>query len=140
MPIYLSSAAKSRINTRFPAVFNGGRIDVYTGPQPPTANHTPTGTRVAQVTANGGLQFVVAGNVIIKDPAQSWVLQGLDTGVAGWFRLISDQFDPGYLSEDYARMDGMCWPLEDPHTGLVMPALPITPATVRDIEGFVFTI
>lgn len=140
MPIYLSSAAKAKLNFRFPAAFNGGRIDVYTGPQPESSHHAPSGTRIATVTASGGLQFVFAGFYAIKDPAQLWTLQGVGTGVAGWFRLAADPNDPGYVSADYTRLDGLCWPMSDPRTGLVLPALSITPETTRPIDGFNFSV
>ena len=140
MPIFLSSAAKAKLNFRFPAAFNGGRIDVYTGPQPAGSDFAPTGSRIATVTAPGGLQFILAGMVASKDPAQLWTLQGVGTGVAGWFRLVADPNDPGYVSNDYIRLDGLCWPLADPHTGLVLPALSITPETTRPIDGFNFSV
>lgn len=140
MPIYMSSHAKARMNERFPIIFSGGKINVYSGPQPASADMPPSGTLLATVTSQGGLQFITVGGYASKDPGQVWELQGQADGVAGWFRLLADPLDPGYASEDYARIDGLCWPLVDPHPGLVLPALSITSETLRPIEGFLFSL
>ncbi|HEY3434229.1 MAG TPA: hypothetical protein VGK41_01115 [Solirubrobacterales bacterium] len=105
----------------FPAIFNGGCIEVRSGPQPANANMAPTGTLLARITQGGGawdygsdtngLQFSIAGPRITKDPLQSWRLNGLATGVAGWFRLLTKD-DPLDESTTALRIDGTIGPAD----------------------------
>lgn len=140
MPIYLSDGAKSGMNSRFPALFNGGKINVYTGPQPESASHAPTGTLLAEVTAPNGLRFIHVAPYASKDPLQEWTLLGLAQGIAGWFRLIADPLDPGFVGDSFVRLDGLCWTLSDPRTGLILPSLEIDSTTNRPIIGFNFSV
>lgn len=96
------------------SIFNGGCIDVYTGAQPAHADMAPTGLLVGRVTAAGlpftngsptnGLSFVRNGHRMTNPALQDWVLQGLDTGTAGWGRLRATT-DSGALSTTNPRID-----------------------------------
>lgn len=140
MPVFLSTAAKAKLNQRFPVIFNGGRIDVFTGMQPESADHAIDGLKVATITAPGGLQFMLSGDMVYKNPTQVWTLQGVNTGIAGWFRLYSAVSDPGHMSSGFSRVDGLVWEISDPRTGLVLPSVDITPALNRPVEGFLFSV
>lgn len=99
----------------FESIFNGAAIDVYTGPQPESANHAPTGTYLGRITHTGaawgedntthGLRFIRSGIYATSRPDQSWVLKGSATGVAGWCRLRLHD-DDGSETDLFPRIDG----------------------------------
>lgn len=98
----------------FVDIFQGGRILLYSGVQPNSADDAPTGTLIAEVTLNGqpwggmtGLSFVATGSYVGKDPGQHWKTHVLNAGTVGWFRLAGpDEVDPDDLSFTYPRIDG----------------------------------
>ena len=101
----------------FESIFNGGRILVFSGPQPATADYPEQGVLLAQVTTSGlawfpngaggaGLHFTRAGAYVTKDEAQDWRLVVSTGGVAGWFRLVGASADDGELSYSAPRIDG----------------------------------
>lgn len=99
----------------FESIFNGGCIDIYAGAQPTHADMAPTGTLVGRVTAGGGawvegnsengLAYQRSGHRVTGSAAQPWVLRGLASGTAGWFRMRG-VVDPGVLSQVAPRIDG----------------------------------
>jgi len=100
----------------FATLFRDGCIEVYSGPQPASADEAPTGTLLARITRDGGpwvagvpdngLHFVVAGRYILKEPTHVWYLNGLAEGIAGWFRLLPNPPDPQTHSLTAVRIDG----------------------------------
>lgn len=104
--------------TSFESIFNGGRILVYSGAQPSSADNPPNGTLLGQITAGGvawladgaagGLRFTRSGAYCIKDPDQSWIMTEGTVGVAGWFRLVGPSPDAGHLTYNLPRLDGSC--------------------------------
>lgn len=100
----------------FDSIFQDGCIEVRTGLQPATADDAPTGVLVARITRDGaawtpgvgagGLRFQRAGRFVTNNPAQQWVLKGLATGAAGWFRLLPNAADPQAYSLEAPRIDG----------------------------------
>lgn len=140
--IYLSTATRTKlIDVGFNTIFNGGWIGVYSGVQPDGADLAPTGTLLARIQPPTGVQFTRAGMFAMKEPTQTWTLQGIATGTAGWFRLHGPGYDPGFVSGIHSRLDGPCSALSAPQQGLILPdeVLSITPATNRDIDHFLFS-
>lgn len=99
----------------FASIFNGGRILIYSGAQPTTADHAVQGTLLAQVTTDGdswvqggagGLVFEQYGAWVTKAVSAAWRLKATVAGTAGWFRLVAEATDPGTLSYSHARIDG----------------------------------
>lgn len=100
----------------FETLFRYGCVQVYSGAQPASANLAPTGTLLGRITKDGGtwsagsstngLVFVRDGRTVRKNPADSWVLTGLASGIAGWFRWLPNQADPGTNSTTAIRIDG----------------------------------
>lgn len=101
----------------FAATFNGGVIEIYTGPQPVSADAAVSGVLLGTVTLNSlpftpgsltnGLTF---GNPASGSLAKSgvWSFVGVAAGTAGWFRFKANAVDTGALSTTAARMDGSC--------------------------------
>lgn len=89
---------------------NLGFINIYSGPQPLTADSAATGTLLgtASVDASGaGLTFAsAASGVISKATAENWRFAGIADGAAGWFRFYPAAGNPASSSLTEARLDG----------------------------------
>lgn len=117
MTVRVSSGFKKAIlgPTAFEGIFNGGRILVFTGAQPASADMAQQGTLVGEISedglpwlaygAQGGLRFVRSDTFAAKDPAQAWRLRGLANGTAGWGRLMAKAPDDGEESVIAPRID-----------------------------------
>lgn len=137
--------------TAFADVFLNGCIEVYSGPQPASADAAVTGTLLARVTRDGGawvagspgngLQFDVTGRFVTKRFDHRWVLKGLATGTAGWYRLRGNVADAGGVSLLLPRLDGSVGlPEAETANQLLLSDLAITPATEREMPYFYYTI
>jgi len=101
----------------FAGSFDRGVIEVYTGPQPASANNAVTGVLLGVITlASGafvpgspdnGLTFDVPSNGAVTKSGV-WSFVGVAAGTAGWFRLKANAPDSGQSSTAAVRMDGSC--------------------------------
>lgn len=117
MTVQVSTGFRARLlgPSSFESLFNGGCIEIRSGAQPANANMAPTGTLLGRITAGGlpwtegsgvnGLTFSRFGHRVTNNPGQSWILDGLANGTAGWFRLRGVS-DPGLPSTAIPRIDG----------------------------------
>lgn len=149
MTINVSTKFKERIlgAESFPTIFNGGRILIYSGGQPLSADHAITGTYLGQVTEQGqawtaggsagGLNFILSGVWAAHDPAQAWRLIPSVAGTAGWFRLVGKLADAGDYSFAAPRIDGSIG------TGGVVdmkiPSVTLTVGLAVPIQQFLFS-
>lgn len=89
---------------------SGGKIRIYSGPQPISADAPATGTLLGIVTvdgAGGGLHFDTSTDgTLSKAAAEHWKFNGIAAGTAGWFRFTADGGDPDINSSVEARIDG----------------------------------
>lgn len=116
-----------------------GVLDLYDGVQPESADHAATGTLVARITT-GGLPFApgaaAAGLALIEGPGGAlvrggpWVLKGLASGTARWFRWRGNGFDSGGASALAVRLDGAVG------RDLVLADTSITPTTELNVAEF----
>lgn len=118
MTVRMSSKFKELLlaGNSFPSIFDGGRIDLYTGSQPASADYPVQGTFLGSVTelgqvwtpdgGAGGLNFALSGVWAINHPSQRWMLTPEVAGTAGWFRLVARSLDDNELSFAAARLDG----------------------------------
>lgn len=124
----------------FASIFNNGAINIYSGPQPPTADYPATGFLLGRITANGGgwshgsptngLKFAQNGQFMRNDPAQNWAMSGSATGIAGWCRLVANPTDPGTMSSTAPRIDGAVGLLDSTDdVQLFLPTVSFTSAT-----------
>lgn len=86
-----------------------GKINIYSGPQPLTADTAATGTLLGTVTVDGGatgLTFdsAVSGS-ISKAAAENWKFLGAAAGTAGWGRFYPAGGNPANVSATEARLD-----------------------------------
>lgn len=154
MALNISTGLKRQLMHRasFADALNGGCILVFSGTQPDTADDAVPGGSVltGRITANGGawtaglpangLRYELVGNYAIREYGQQWRLKGLTNGPAAWFRAVGNAYDAGAGSVELCRIDGACYPLADPHAGLILPSLNLTTSYDRVIEGFQFTL
>lgn len=150
MTVHVSTAFKERILGResFEDIFNNGRILIYSGLRPATADMPPVGTLLAQITADGmpwvdwghdgGLLFARSGPFAIKEPTQLWNMVGQADGTAVWFRLCGPEPDNGLLSYHLPRIDGNIG--TDGSFELVLADTAISNGSYYPIQSFVFTI
>lgn len=115
--LYVSTKFKELIlgASSFASIFNNGRILVYSGAQPASANAPAQGAILAEISTNGtpwneggagggGLLFAQSGAFVIADSA--WRMRVVASGTAGWFRLYAPAADPDALSYAHPRIDG----------------------------------
>lgn len=133
----------------FVDLFDGGCMEVRTGPQPETADMPVTGSLVARITRGGrvwtpgsasaGLRFTSAGRYMAKQMTDAWQLVGEAAGTAGWVRLVGNVADPGTGSLTHARIDGAVDVIgATTDSQLFLPTVEITAATIIDINYWWF--
>jgi len=133
----------------FDTIFHNGCIEIRSGPQPVSADAAATGTLLARVTANGGawtqgnaangLRFARDGRFAMKLATQRWVIKGIASGVAGWFRLRRNGIDAGGESLILPRIDGaIALPDSPGEAQLFIPTLAMTPSTTIELPSWWF--
>lgn len=148
MALRVSTAFKAALlgGTAFAEIFRRGRILVYSGLQPTSADQPPTGTLLGQITNNGdawvpgngaGLLFSTAGAYVTADSTQQWKLAVSATGTAGWFRLVAGGTDDGYLSVHAPRIDGT---VGVSFGELILPTVLLVNGQKINIHSFTYTI
>ena len=93
-----------------------GKIKIFSGSQPASANNAEQGTLLLEITldagafahgsATNGLEFdAPASGVITKAAAETWRGLGVAAGTAGWGRFVGNATDDGGASTTLARLD-----------------------------------
>lgn len=92
-------------------IFRNGRLNIYTGAQPATADMAATGTLLCTYTLDGagsnGFRWdePVTGT-ISKLSTETWQGTALATGTAGYFIYYEEGDDPSLVSTLFARFTG----------------------------------
>lgn len=128
----------------FDQIFRFGCIEIYSGPQPATADAPPSGTLLARITRDGGawapgveangLEFVRSGRYCLKPSDHKWIMVGLATGVAGWCRLRTNNAESGVGDLVSPRIDGAVGLEGADATQLFLQALEISPGLQSTIN------
>jgi len=147
MTIRLSTGLRNNLagNTGFAATFANGIIEIRSGAQPASADNAVSGTLLGTVTLNSGafttgspangLTFATAtGGAVSKTGV--WSMNGVATGVAGWFRLKGNATDDGSASTTLPRMDGS---VATSGADMNLSNLSITAGAPTTIDAFTWT-
>lgn len=132
----------------FASIFGGGRILLYSGTRPATADASAGGSPVARVTNAGlvwapadvsGLQFEQSGAWISKSVAQDWKLVGLENSTFTWFRLYGgSELDTGADSLDYPRLDGDASDIAS--ADFVLPSITVSTGQILSVQQFLYSL
>ena len=120
----------------------GGFINIYSGPQPLTADTAATGTLLGKVAVDGdgvtGLTFLdPTGGTLSKNDGEAWKFIGLAAGTAGWFRFYPASGDPSVTSNTEARLDGS---IASSGADVNLNNVSITVGSPNTIDLFAFTL
>lgn len=90
-----------------------GRIEIYDGAVPVSADAAKTGTLLVTITKNGdgsGLNFSqpAEAGLLSGDPSEEWFGEAVASGTARYFRYLTDVADVGGASAAYRRIQGTC--------------------------------
>lgn len=102
--------------TGFKGAFADGKIKVFTGSQPTSADSAEQGTLLAEFTldagefahgsATNGLEFDdPASGSVSKEPAEIWRAVAVAAGTASWGRFVANPTDAGGSSATLVRLD-----------------------------------
>lgn len=110
MAVRLSTGARNALlgTSGFKELFNGGKINIYSGAQPASADYTEPGTLLVTITEGSGtamLDFGTAAAGVLPKESAAWSGLGVAAGVAGWFRLYGTAGTSGSSSSEI-RVDG----------------------------------
>lgn len=125
----------------FESIFNGGKIEIYAGTQPDSADGY-AGYVLAEITAAGGLRFQRSSHYACNEDGQDWTLNGTLTGTATWGRLLPAQADDGDISTTAPRID-FAVGLDDDSPGdyqMRLPTTAIVPGTTIVVASWWFVL
>lgn len=89
---------------------DGGKIRIFGGTAPATADEAESGTLLVELTLNSegtGLSFesTATNGTLVKDPAEVWSGTNVGTGTATYYRFVAAG-DTGAASGTDARVQG----------------------------------
>lgn len=135
----------------FESLFQYGAIEIRSGAQPASADDAASGSLLGRITTDGaawtagsptnGLVITRSGRMIRKNAPDDWILAGLATGTAGWFRWLPNTPDAGTASTTAVRIDGAIG-LTDA-TGdyqLFLPTLSLTSSSSHTIADWWYSL
>lgn len=143
--IRLSSGLRRSVVTNYGlgSMLNGGRIDIYAGPQPISADIGVVAAPIAVITQDGLLDSPDGGLLLAQGAVAGtlthhglWLMTGIAVGTAAWWRFVGDPEDMGSLdSSSDVRLDGAIG------EGFEASGLPtIIPEAVIEIQRFLLTL
>lgn len=153
MTVRISTGATARLlgPEAFETIFNGGCIELRSGPQPADADQPATGALLARITTNGlawtagapagGLGYERDGRFALKPADAAWRITGLASGTVGWCRIVTAEQDDGNFSITAARIDGAVAAHESANPAeFRIPSTTITVGQTVDVDGWWFTL
>lgn len=104
-------ANKMMATGSFKATMALGFIDIYSGPQPASADAAATGTKLVTLFSDGvsvglSLESTAVDGVLAKLATETWSGTAIASGNAGWFRFREASDSGVAASATAARFDG----------------------------------
>lgn len=119
MTIRLSTALRNARmdNAGIRSTMANGKIKLFTGPQPVSADAAEQGTLIMEITIDAGafthgsptngINFgAPVSGALSKASAETWRGLAIAAGTVGWFRFVANPSDAGASSTSLARIDG----------------------------------
>ena len=134
-----STGLRNAMVVAMQAALANGRIDIYSGPPPASADDAPTGTLLLQVSKNGDGSPLAMGNVpsggLLKKPAGDvWRGTVLASGTAGYYRYVVTT-DTGAPSLTECRMQGR---VAEVDAELIISNAALVLGAPQDVKDFTF--
>ena len=112
----LANLVLKALGKSFADALKNGVIQIFTGPQPVSANEAESGTLLCTISRNGDLFIAystygginlqtAAGGVLAKAQSEIWTGKVLVDGVCSWFRHYDNTLTTGH-STTAVRYDG----------------------------------
>lgn len=112
MSIQASTGLRNHMlaNGSLSSAINGGRINIYSGTPPITADAAVAGTLLCSISLNStatgiDMDTAASNGVLSKAPAQVWSGVNVATGTATWYRHVG-AMDDGTASATAPRLQG----------------------------------
>lgn len=106
MGLRLNAQARNAfMDTSGNTAFNSGKLQIWTGSQPTTANLAPTGTLLAEFTLGADAFGASSAGTITLAGVPLQDASANNTGTAGYFRIKAAS-DDDTLNGAFARIDG----------------------------------
>jgi hypothetical protein len=135
MAIRLSTAARNTLlDSGVNTMFDGQRLDIYSGVQPGTADTAPTGTLLATITLPADTFAAATGGSIAKNG--TWSGTVTVAGTPGYYRLRKTS-DLGTTNTTDIRIDGT---VGTTGTDMIIDVSPFQLNGVFTVNTFTFSI
>ena len=136
-----STGLRNAMVVAMQAALANGRIDIYSGPPPASADDAPTGTLLLKVSKNGDGSPLVMGTVpsggLLKKPAGDvWRGTVLASGTAGYYRYVVTT-DTGAPSLTGCRMQGR---VAEVDAELIISNAALVLGAPQDVKDFTFVV
>lgn len=136
-----STGLRNALAEQMAASLANGRIDIYSGPPPASANDAPTGTLLLQVSVNGdGTPLAMnasASDGVVRKPAGAvWRGTVLASGTAGYYRYVTTA-DAGAPSLTDCRMQGRVGEFD---AELIISSAKLVLGAPQDVKDFYFAV
>lgn len=123
------------------SLMNRGRILLFTGAQPATADYEEQGRLVGYISSTGRVPYpenlddglgLRLDDLTVREDGP-WIIRGVASGEIGWWRFVWNGEDDGRYSEYYPRIDGLA------RDSLVLNSYNIYDGERRNVNEFAIT-
>jgi len=127
-----NTAIKNSVTDSFAALFNAGKLRIYTGSQPASGDDAASGTLLAEITLPNPAFGAASGGIASK--AGTWQVNAGAAGVAGWARMLNSALS---MNIDYAvTITGGGGDMELQNTNIANgQQVTVTSATLTGLSG-----
>ena len=136
-----STGLRNAMVVAMQAALANGRIDIYSGPPPASADDAPTGTLLLQVSKDGdgsplAMGTTPSGGLLKKPVSDIWRGTVLASGTAGYYRYVVTT-DTGVPSLTECRMQGR---VAEVDAELIISNAALVLGAPQDVKDFTFVV